>query len=388
MDILTRTELELLMRKEQQWCVSIYMPTHRTGVDVQQDPIRLKNLLGEAEKHLSDRGMGRRDVQKMLEPASVLLQDSDFWQHQSDGLAIFLSPNGIRRYRLPLNFEEFVTVMDHFHIKPLLPLFTGDGQFYILALSQNEIRLLLGTRHSVSQIDIGQVGGSLAEAIPSDNHQMNLQLHSSGSTGGMSGAGSAIFHGQGGGSDENDKNELLRYFRLVSEGLTEFLHGDRVPLVLAGVEYLLPIYKEANTYPNLMDGVIKGNPDLLGADELHKSAWDIVEPHFQVAQEEAVSYYQQLSGQASERAADTLEKIVPAASDGRIETLFIATGVQLWGVFNPNTNEIEHHAQIESGDESLLDLAAVQTYLKGGTVYAVEPDKVPGGTSAAAVLRY
>jgi hypothetical protein len=388
MDILTRTELELLMRKEQQWCVSIYMPTHRTGVDVQQDPIRLKNLLGEAEKHLSDRGMGRRDVQKMLEPASVLLQDSDFWQHQSDGLAIFLSSNGIRRYRLPLNFEEFVTVMDHFHIKPLLPLFTGDGQFYILALSQNEIRLLLGTRHSVSQIDIGQVGGSLAEAIPSDNHQMNLQLHSSGSTGGMSGAGSAIFHGQGGGSDENDKNELLRYFRLVSEGLTEFLHGDRVPLVLAGVEYLLPIYKEANTYPNLMDGVIKGNPDLLGADELHKSAWDIVEPHFQVAQEEAVSYYQQLSGQASERAADTLEKIVPAASDGRIETLFIATGVQLWGVFNPNTNEIEHHAQMESGDESLLDLAAVQTYLKGGTVYAVEPDKVPGGTSAAAVLRY
>ena len=388
MDILTRTELELLMRKEQQWCVSIYMPTHRTGVDVQQDPIRLKNLLGEAEKHLSDRGVGRRDVQKMLEPASVLLQDSDFWQHQSDGLAIFLSSNGIRRYRLPLNFEEFVTVMDHFHIKPLLPLFTGDGQFYILALSQNEIRLLLGTRHSVSQIDIGQVGGSLAEAIPSGNHQMNLQLHSSGSTGGISGAGSAIFHGQGGGSDENDKNELLRYFRLVSEGLTEFLHGDRVPLVLAGVEYLLPIYKEANTYPNLMDGVIKGNPDLLGADELHKSAWEIVEPHFQVAQEEAVAYYQQLAGQESERAADILEKIVPAASDGRIETLFIATGVPLWGVFNPNTNEIEHHAQMESGDESLLDLAAVQTYLKGGTVYAVEPDKVPGGTSAAAVLRY
>ena len=133
---------------------------------------------------------------------------------------------------------------------------------------------------------------------------------------------------------------------------------------------------------------IKGNPDLLGADELHKSAWEIVEPHFQVAQEEAVAYYQQLAGQESERAADILEKIVPAASDGRIETLFIATGVPLWGVFNPNTNEIEHHAQMESGDESLLDLAAVQTYLKGGTVYAVEPDKVPGGTSAAAVLRY
>jgi hypothetical protein len=388
MDILTRVELEQLMRKEQQWCVSIYMPTHRTGVDAQQDPIRLKNLFGQVEKRLSDRGVGTRDIQSLLEPVKKLLQDSNFWQHQSDGLAIFVSSSGIRHYRLPLGFEEFVAVMNHFHIQPLLPLFTGDGQFYILALSQNEVRLLNGTRHSVSQVDIGQVGGSLAEAILSDGHQASLQLHSSGSTGGMTGGGSVTFHGQGGGSDEGDKNELLRYFHLVSDGLTEFLQGDRVPLVLAGVEYLLPIYKEANTYPNLMDTVITGNPDLLSADELHKSAWDIVSQRFQTAREEAVAYYRQLAGQASERVTDTLEKIVPAASDGRIETLFIAAGAQHWGVFNPDTNEIEHHAQMESGDESLLDLAAVQTYLKGGTVYAVEPDKVPGGTTAAAVLRY
>jgi len=388
MDILTRAGLEQLMHKKRQWCISIYMPTHRTGVETQQDPIRLKNLIGETEKRLSDEGVGTRDIQSMLEPVNKLLQDSNFWQHQSDGLAIFLSPNRFSHYRLPLGFEEFVTVTDRFHIKPLLPFFTGDGQFYILALSQNEVRLLNGTRHSVSEVDIGQFGGSLAETLPSDNHQMRLQLHSSGSTGRMSGDGSATFHGQGGGSNESDKNELLRYFRLVSNGLMEFLQGDNVPLVLAGDEYLLPIYKEANTYPSLMDRVITGNPDLLSADELHKSAWDIVSPRFQAAHEAAVAHYLQLAGQASERAADTLEKIVPAASDGRIETLFIATGAQHWGAFNPDINEVEHHSQIEAGDESLLDLAAVQTYLKGGTVYVVEPDKVPGGISTAAVLRY
>jgi hypothetical protein len=388
MDILTRAELEQLMRKEQQWCVSIYLPTHRTGADVQQDPIRLNNLLREAEKRLSDQGVGRRDVQKMLEPASKLLQDSHFWQNQSDGLAIFLSSNGVRRYRLPLNFKELIIVDDHFYIRPLLPLFTGDGQFYILALSQNKVRLLNGTRDSVSEVDIGQVGGSLAEAIPSADHQMSLQLHTSGSTGGMSGSGSVTFHGQGGGSDESAKHELLRYFRLVSDGLTEFLQEDRRPLVLAGVEYLLPIYKEANMYPNLIDMVIKGNPDLLRADELHKSAWDIIGPLFQAAQEEAIADYQQLAGQASAQVADTLEKILPAAYHGQVETLFIATGVQQWGAFDPVTNEIEYHDQMELGDEHLLDLAAVQTYLKGGIVYVVEPEKVPSGTNAAAVLRY
>lgn len=387
MDILTRAELEQLMRKEQQWCVSIYMPTHRTGSEAQQDPVRLKNLLGEAEKRLSDQGVGRRDVQNMLEPASKLLQSSHFWQHQSDGLAIFISPNRVRRFRLPLNFTELMVVTDHFHINPLLPLFTGDGQFYILALSQNEVRLLNGTRYSVSEVDIGQVVGSLAEAIPSDDLQASLHLHTSGSSGGKTRDGSVTFHGQGGG-DVSAKDDLLRYFRLIADGLTKFLQGDQVPLVLAGVEYLLPIYKEANTYPNLIDAVIKGNPDLLSAEDLHKSAWNILGSLFQAAREEAVAHYQQLAGQTSERVADTLEKIVPAAYHGQVETLFVSAGKQQWGVFNPVTNEIEIHDQMESGDEPLLDLAAVQSYLKGGIVYSVEPEKVPGGTTTAAVLRY
>ena len=61
--------------------ISFYMPTHRTGAEIQQDPIRLKNLLREAEEHLSAWGVGTRDVQAVIEPASRLLQDSYFWQH-------------------------------------------------------------------------------------------------------------------------------------------------------------------------------------------------------------------------------------------------------------------------------------------------------------------
>ena len=40
------------------------------------------------------------------------------------------------------------------------------------------------------------------------------------------------------------------------------------------------------------------------------------------------------------------------------------------------------------GDEDLLDLAAIQTILNGGTVYVVEPEQVPGQTLLAAVFRY
>lgn len=387
MDILTRAELKKLMIKEQQWCVSIYLSTHRTGREAQQDPIRLKNLLKEAENKLSNRGVSRRDTQKLLEPASDLLQDANFWQHQSDGLVIFLSFNGVHRYRLPLNFEELVVVEDYFYIKPLMPLFTGNGQFYILALSKNDIRLLNGTRYHVSEVDIGQMVGSLDEAISPDNHQVSLQLHTSGTTGASLGGKSVTFHGHGGG-DESDKNDLLRYFHLVEDALSGFLQGDEVPLVLAGVEYLLPIYKEANKYPYLIDNVITGNPDLLSEEELHKSAWEIFEPYFQETQDEALAHYEQLAGQSSDLVVDVLEQIIPAAINGRVEILFVSAGLQRWGVFDTATNKVKVHDQKESGDEHLLDLAVVQTYLQGGTVYVLKQEKMPGGTEAAAVLRY
>ena len=38
--------------------------------------------------------------------------------------------------------------------------------------------------------------------------------------------------------------------------------------------------------------------------------------------------------------------------------------------------------------EDLLNIAAIQTFLNSGTVYAVEPDAVPGQGPVAAVFRY
>jgi hypothetical protein len=116
------------------------------GTTTQQDPIRFKNLIRQAEELLVSSGLRGQDARDLLEPVKKL-DNSEFWQYQSDGLAIFISTNVFRYYCLPLNFEELVVVTDRFHFKPLLPLLTGDGKFYILALSQNDVRLLQGTRY-------------------------------------------------------------------------------------------------------------------------------------------------------------------------------------------------------------------------------------------------
>lgn len=387
MSILSRAELRRLTKECEKWCVSIFMPTHRAGREIQQDPIRLKNLLGEAEERLLAGGLRAPEAQELLEPGEKLLVDSLFWQRQSDGLAIFLSSEVFRRYRLPFDFQELAVVADRFHIKPLLPLLSGDGRFYILAISQNEVRLLQGTRYSVGEVDLEDVPESLAEALRWDDPEKRLQWHTQ--TGAkIDGDRAAIFHGHGVASADDPKNYVLRYFHRLDEGLNQLLGDERAPLVLAGVDYLLPIYGEANTYLHLVDEGVVGNPEELSAKELHKQAWTIVHPLFLAVQKEAAARYRQLAGAGGGEASDDLKEVVPAAYYGRVEVLFVAVGVQRWGNFDPDGNRVELHQEVEARDQDLLDFTAVQTLLNGGTVYAVEPERVPGEASLAAVFRY
>jgi hypothetical protein len=361
------------------------MTTHRAGVEIQQDPIRLKNLLGEAEEVLVTMGLRSPEAGELLEPAQELLGDYEFWQHQSDGLAIFLSLKLFRAYRFPLEFDELVVVTDRFHVKPLLPLLSGDGRLYVLALSQNEVRLLQGTRYSVGEIDLEGVPKSLAEALRHDDPEKQFQFHTQTQTPGGQGDRAAVFHGHGVVSEE-DKENILRFFQKVDRDLQDVLSDEEAPLVLAGVEYLLPIYAKANTHPHLLSHGIEGNPEALSWEELHERAWAIVQPRFQKAQLEAIAQYEQLV--STEQASHDIRTIVPAAHYGRVDTLFVAVGLQRWGAFDPQTNTIDIHGEEEPGDEDLLDLAAVQTLLHGGEVYALEPTEVPDGVPLAAVFRY
>jgi hypothetical protein len=382
MDLLNKDEIGGLIDERGNLCVSMFLPTHRSGPETRQDPIRLKNLLRQAEERLRNNGLRRADAKTFLEPARKLLDDRVFWQHQSDGLAVFASPKTFHSYRLPFSFTELVVVTDRFHVKPLLPLLSGDGRFYVLALSQKQVRLLQGTRHSVGEVNLEDVPTSLVEALGGEERERQLQFHTAAR------GGSAIFHGHGSAGDESEhKKDLLRYFKQIDRGLQDLVCAERIPLVLAGVDYLLPIYREANTCAQLIDEGIVGNPDGLSARELHDKAWSVLEPHFARAQARASAKYRELAGTG--KTSSDLNNIIPSAYQGRVESLFVAVGVQRWGAFEANAGELEVHESRQPGDQDLLDLAAVQTLAHAGDVYAVNPDEIPDVRSpVAAIFRY
>ncbi|MGH7391517.1 MAG: hypothetical protein ACREM3_18960 [Candidatus Rokuibacteriota bacterium] len=386
MDVVTRESLEDLVERQEKPCVSIYQPTHRAGPDTrayaQEDPVRFKNLLREAGQRLTAGGVRSRAAQDLLQPARRLLDDPLFWQYQSDGLAVFLAPDTMRTFRVPFRFDELVVVAERFHVKPLLALLTGDGLFYVLALSQNEVRLLAGTRDHMGEVELPDAPRSLAEALRYDDPERQLQFHTGTPAGGDRRA--AMFHGQGTGIDDAKKN-ILRFFQQLDRAVVNVIRGASVPLVLAAVDYLMPIYREANTHPSLLGEGISGNPEGVRSQDLRARAWPLVEPHFRRGREEAIARYRSLHGTG--RTSDDVREAVLAAWDGRVDVLFVALGVRAWGTFAPDTRTVELGDEAP-GHEDVLNLAAIQTVLNRGTVYAVPPAEMPDATPVAALLRY
>jgi hypothetical protein len=272
-----------------------------------------------------------------------------------------------------------------FHVKSLLPLFSGNGRFYLLTLSRKQVRLFLGSHYSVNEVRLRRVPRGLAEAMKYEEVERQLQYHSGTGATEKGGRRAAVYHGQGAGKAEV-KDQILRYFRRVDKAVHGVLRTERAPLVLAGLEYLFPIYRQANTYPHLLETGIDTNADELNVEQLHEQAWNVVEPHFRKAQKEAAERFGELG--ATEKASDSLEEIVPAAVDGRVDALFVPNGVHVWGSFDRKTREVTTDGESRPENEDLLDLAAVRTLEADGTVYAVDREQLPGPGSCAAVFRY
>ncbi|MBD0306463.1 MAG: hypothetical protein ICV76_07930 [Nitrospiraceae bacterium] len=379
---MNREDLKTLLSPQQRPCVSIFLPTHRAGREIRQDSIRLKNLIRDAEDRLSEGGLRGPDAKDLLKAAHALVDDAAFWRHQSDGLVLFLAPDLFRVYRLPITFNELVVVADRFHVKPLLPFFTEDTRFYILALSHHERRLLQCTRQTVGRMDLPEAPERMTDTPGYEKPETQLQLQAIAPPGQ---SGSGIVHGHGSSTDAS-ADDLLRYFRQIEKAVQNVLKDEQAPLVLAGVEYLLPLYRQVNTYHRLMDEGLTGNQEGARDEELQQRGWELIEPVLQKARDEAAGQLQQAVNTG--RGSDKLLEVAPAAAQGRVALLFVPVGVQQWGRFDERTQTVQVHHEEEAGDEDLINLCVIQTILHGGKVYAVSPHEMPTDGAAAAVFRY
>ena len=129
--IISKEDFKQLAQTHAQHCVSIYIPTTRAGEEVDQKHGQkvLKNNLKTVKKELADYNMSVSEIDSFLEPVEDLLEDQDFWRHQSDCLAIFVNENTVQHFTLPIRHDNFTYVSDHFYLLLLCVQLTGWNNF-------------------------------------------------------------------------------------------------------------------------------------------------------------------------------------------------------------------------------------------------------------------
>jgi hypothetical protein len=367
--------------------VSIYLPLERAGPATRENLIRLKNLVSKAEEDLAEAGMRPTEAHDLLEPARALQDDSEFWQHHWDGISLHIAPGLFLQHRLPLRFPELAIVSERFHLRPLLDLFSDDAYFYLLALSMNDVRVFRCGRYSEQELSVVDMPRSMADALWADDPERQQQFRNqpvaqaSGKQGEF-----GVFHGSGDTLEDETKERLLRYFRQVDQSLHHLLRNESVPLVVVAVDYLHPIYSQANSYRHLLTAGVMGNPESVQPDELRLKAWQLVEPEIRQARQEAMGRFESLQGTG--RSSAQIDEVAREAARGRVDTLFIARDGAVWGRTSAAGESLELHDRREAGDEDLVDFAAIQTLTQGGHLYVLEQDEMPVRDPAAAIFRY
>ena len=385
--MLNLDQIKRLAAQEASPCVSIYLPAHRKGPETRQDPVRLKNLLGAAEERLLGQGMRRAEIEELLRDARALVDDFDFWQHQCEGLAVFVSPGHTLPLRLPATFPEEVHVGVRFHVKHLLPLVANNGRFYLLAFDQDDVRLYGGSRHGMQRLETEHLPESIARIRGMTDYQEKVGFHPTGPTLTTTGTPTAKRHAGGESPQDVRESELKEWLREVAAGVGKELAGETAPLVVAADERSLGHFRGFCSYASLLEEGIAEHPDSFTEPQLHERAWALVEPLFRRRLEAARDHFAALAGEGHERAPREIPAIVDAARQGRVDVLFVAEDAAAPGRVDPDggATRLDPH---DEAAEDLLDRAAVEALATGATVYAVPQDEVPGGGMAAGVLRY
>lgn len=383
----TRSDLTMLMDATPSPGVSFYLPTHLRGVETRQDPICLKNLIAEARQSLESSGLNRAEIDTILDPAAALVEDYGFWEHQDVGLALFLSGGQTHTYKVPIAFDPKVAIGPAFHLTPLLPLLAADGAFHVLTITAQNVRLFHASRFSMVEDDTADLPGGVDEVSGQPDYETPLQASPIGRphTGAIN-----ITKSQVSGESPEDwrKANTVEFVRRVAVAMQRHLATHRRPVVLIADAAIQGHFQKLSDLGSLLAGVVETNPAALDVRSLHAAAYDVVRPMFDEDRRRAVDRLAALLGSSDVHATLDAGEIVKAAHLGRIETLMLAEGAELWGRFDEATGKVTIGGEAPTAAQDLLDGVATQVLRHGGAVTILSLDEMPDAAPAAAVLRF
>jgi hypothetical protein len=364
-------------------CLTLYQPTFRQFPESQQNVVRYRNLLRELKEGLEQKHRGQ-NFGSLLEPFDALAEDSEFWAHPQDGIAVFAAPGFSHVEKVQRQVPELVVVNDHLHLKPLVRVLQSEDTYQILALDRGAVRLFQGNRYVIDEIVMApSVPRTIEEALgPNRPIQGVARMATFGAGKGPQGA--TAHHGHGSKMDDVHL-DMERFFRIIDRAITE-AHSkpSTLPLIVAALPEHQTHFREISHNPYLFEEGINANADALSPNALRDEAWRLLEPRYHARLQQLLDMYH--AAHARGLATDDLTHALEFATDGRVGTLLVEADKRIAGHVDGRMPRHADRDELAAGD--ILDDLAERVLKTGGQVIVAPRASMPSDTGLAAVFRY
>jgi len=371
-DSISRREILSLAARSDQSRVSLYLSTRDGSPTSPKRLLEWEALIRAAARQLRAAGMPDADVDRTLDPAGHAFDRDRRNAAREESWVYFADARWQSAMRVPISVPRLAVVGDRCCIAPLVPLLARKGEYFLLELSRDDIRLYAGTRVHLVRVPLeGLALGPLASMPPRARPARAFAADRGGSD------SRGFEQGVDGGTELDERRSILEHFRRVDTGIRDMFRADKPPLVLGGAAHLRSLYREVNSYSRLLDGDVASGPRDMPPAQLHARSWSIVGQVLHQSQRQAVSRFTLLQGTG--RTVTEPHAVAVAAEAGRVETLIFASDATTSAQASDNVVRL-------SGIPLYLERAVVGTLRSGGDVYLERKGRMPVGATVAAIL--
>lgn len=370
------------------WRLTLYLPLENTINEGRIGAATLREMRKLAAGTMESRRLSAAEKEELLYPLDAVIDASGDGIFQGHGMAIFASERMTKILILRDTPKPFLELDRHFRLDPLHQALAGRDRFRLLELNLQSIRLWEGDSISMHPVSLEGIGTNIKDAVHFEDEDAQTRFRTNSGpigAGNSRGQGSAYYGA--GGENQDRKNAYLNFFRKVDRGLVSKLTEERqLPLILAGVGYLMPMYREVNSYPGLSALQIPGATHEEGSkQELHRKTSSLLLSAWNREIGKTLDFYRE--NRATPRTVSGYADVVRSACYKRLTHLFIRKGDIRWGSFSASEGKTETFDAYRPGARDLVNLSVARTLMEQGRVFALEESEMPEGSAIAGICR-
>ena len=341
--------------------VSIFVPTHRTFPDNEQDSIAVKNALSELENRLLEQN-DKRTTEGILDQINQKLEGHNH-NYNLDSLAIFATLEEAHILKLPFQTASRVVIDERYALREFIRELNNGQGYYLLAVNRDQARLIEAYNDQV-------------------NHEFDHSDELQNSTFPIQYDNGAIDRN----NDTAEENAFKEYLNRVDKSVQEVYNQNNLPVFIVADPRTSALYEQVCDNKRVIAATVNSNQHQGSAQDLVNDIQEHVHQHRQQQQIELLDKIGQARGQ--NQLLEDFTQIYAGTVEGRIKELFVRKGYVQPAKVDAEKLQVQVTDEEDRTTDDLIDDLIELTLQNGGDVHFIASEHFPENANLFATTRY